>query len=468
MPQEVGSNSRTVPRSLAYVAAAVREAWCFWSRFCPRRLPTSGLRALLLSLALLPSTYATQSVSLGWKASADPRTTGYTLVYGPASGVYDQSANVGNVTEAEVAGLAAGQTYYFAVFAYGNGSLQSDLSNEVSYHVPLASTVVSRLIFYNNSAWDGYEPGPGIKDDAAIATDKTALRPGEIAAFSNYTSYSRGINGILIDILSLGGTPTVNDFIFKAGNDNSPSTWAAAPAPSSISVRAGAGAGGSDRVTLIWPDGAISKKWLQVTVLATVNTRLANPDVFYFGNAIGDYGNSTLNATVTSSDALQVLSNVNPLLGPITIPGDFNRDRKVTSADALIALNNVSVGPTALKLINLTGAGMQHLEPHASFDGTAYVPDVPGAGASSGSVTLLGRAQGLEEDFIRVWFVRHSAAPVQIWRSASMAPADWMEVSASSISDLGDGIIEVRVPTHEADSQAFFRFESDDTATAVR
>jgi len=40
-------------------------------------------------------------------------------------------------------------------------------------------------------------------------------------------------------------------------------------------------------VTLIWADNTIQKQWLEVTVLATVNTGLAAPDVFYFGNAMG-------------------------------------------------------------------------------------------------------------------------------------------------------------------------------------
>ena len=38
-------------------------------------------------------------------------------------------------------------------------------------------------------------------DDAAIATDKTALLPGETASLANYTSYSRGINGIMVDLI---------------------------------------------------------------------------------------------------------------------------------------------------------------------------------------------------------------------------------------------------------------------------
>ena len=61
---------------------------------------------------------------------------------------------------------------------------------------------------------------------------------------------------------------------------------------SSITVRAGAGLDGADRVTLIWADGVIRNCWLQVTVLATDATGLAENEVFYVGNAVGESGNS--------------------------------------------------------------------------------------------------------------------------------------------------------------------------------
>jgi hypothetical protein len=45
----------------------------------------------------------------------------------------------------------------------------------------------------------------------------------------------------------------------------------------SVSVFAGAGVHGSDRIELIWADGAIVNQWLRVTVLATANTRTPVP-----------------------------------------------------------------------------------------------------------------------------------------------------------------------------------------------
>jgi hypothetical protein len=77
---------------------------------------------------------------------------------------------------------------------------------------------VGRYIYYNNSAFDGNNPNANATDDGAIAPDKKALLPGETTTFANYTSYNRGINGIMIDIADLPGTPTVADFVFKVGN----------------------------------------------------------------------------------------------------------------------------------------------------------------------------------------------------------------------------------------------------------
>jgi hypothetical protein len=114
--------------------------------------------------------------------------------------------------------------------------------------------------------------------------------PGS-STFSNYTSYSRGINGVMIDVSGLLADLTAADFVLQVGNNDDPASWAAAPTPLSISRRVGAGTGSSDRVTLTFADGSVKNKWLRVTVLPTAHTGLASPDVFYFGNLCGEIGN---------------------------------------------------------------------------------------------------------------------------------------------------------------------------------
>ena len=64
-------------------------------------------------------------------------------------------------------------------------------------------TVAGRHIFYNQSMFDGYNAAANALDDYVIALDKEALLPGDTASFANYTSYFRGINGIMVDIAGL-------------------------------------------------------------------------------------------------------------------------------------------------------------------------------------------------------------------------------------------------------------------------
>lgn len=218
------------------------------------------------------------------------------------------------------------------------------------------ATVVGRSVFYNNSQFDGYTPAATAGDWAAIATDKVALRPGQTATFANYTSALAGINGVVIDIAGLTGTPTADDFLFHVGNNTALGSWAEAPRPSSFAVHAGAGVGGSTRVTIVWPDGLIRNQWLQVDVRVTGNTGLAQPDVFYFGNAVGDTGNSPLNTLVNMTDQLAVRANTLPAgqVAPIASRYDFNRDGLINTTDERIAASFSTNTVSALQLLKPT------------------------------------------------------------------------------------------------------------------
>ncbi len=210
-------------------------------------------------------------------------------------------------------------------------------------YVPqLTSTVAERHLFYNNSFFDGNTPGVSALDDGAIAIDKEAYLPGtpELATFTNVSSYSRGINGLMLDLAGTHGTITAEDFTFQVGTNNALASWTAAPAPTAVSVRPGAGQGGTDRVEIIWPDGAIRNTWLEVTVAANSRTGLVSPDVFYWGSKVGESGIGMGASTFTTTDASQVFAN----LGggkPITDLWDFNRDSRVTSTDSLIVFSNL-------------------------------------------------------------------------------------------------------------------------------
>jgi len=219
-------------------------------------------------------------------------------------------------------------------------------------------------IFYNNSAFDGNDPAADARDDAAIALDKRALLPGDTATFQNYTSYSRGINGIMVDFDDLPRTPTADDFQFKVGNTLAPDRWTAAPAPAELpGVREvdldGDGTPDVERVTIIWADGAISNQWLQVTVKATENTGLARNHAFYYGNAVGESLDSPTSAFVDATDFAGTRDNTHDLLNPAPIDDayDYNRDSLVDSTDLAIVRDNHTNFLTALKVITAPASG---------------------------------------------------------------------------------------------------------------
>ncbi len=221
--------------------------------------------------------------------------------------------------------------------------------------IPPQPQVVGRHIFYNASKFDGDNPAANRQDDAAIAPDKAALMPGQTATLANYTNYSCGINGIIIDVREMPQQVLLvaDDFRFRVGNDENPMNWAAAPPPSTIAVRPGEGADGSDRVTILWDDNVIQRQWLQVTVLPTARTGLAEADVFYFGNAIGESGNSAADARVDAKDMLAVREARQTVVGPAPIDSnfDFNRDGRVDDADLAIVRSHQTHFLNVLKLI---------------------------------------------------------------------------------------------------------------------
>jgi N-acetylneuraminic acid mutarotase len=194
--------------------------------------------------------------------------------------------------------------------------------------------VVGRHLFYNNSAYDGRTRGASAVDDRAVAPDKSALLPGNTGRFENVTSYARGINGVMVDIAGLPADAALDagDFIFRVGVNSSGLGFATAPPPSAVAVRRGAGVGGSDRVTLTWPDRAVRNSWLEVTVLANRDTGLESPDVFFFGNLVGETGNLPLDNAVAAPDYFSTRARLGTTS---TIVGryDFDRNGRVGASD---------------------------------------------------------------------------------------------------------------------------------------
>lgn len=304
----------------------------------------------------------------------------------------------------------------------------------------LPPAVVGRFVFYNQSIWDGNDAAANAADDGAIAVDKVALLPGSVATFANYTSFSRGLNGILVDIRNLPGDVTAADFGLKVGNDQNPAVWSDAPAPISVTIRRGAGLEGSDRVTLIWDARVIQKQWLQVTFLATANTGLAAPDVFYFGNAVAETGNRTDNAAVTSADALRVLNNISASAS-ILNPYDINRDGKVGSADRLLVLNNLSA---------LNSLVLLDLRLTTALSGGRAIPagrSVPTRITWEPGALCLG--------------VESAAASgsVELWAADTLEVANWKPLDLTPVHNSQTGHLEFHIPTGSTQPQRFYRVE---------
>jgi PhoPQ-activated pathogenicity-related protein len=210
----------------------------------------------------------------------------------------------------------------------------------------ITSAVVGRHIFYDNSFFDGNTPGVNAAgDDAAIATDKSALLgDATLASPANITSYSRGINGIMVDISGSHPDITQSDFVFKVGSNNMPGSWNLAPDPAAVVVRPGEGFGSSDRVEIVWPDFAIANTMLEVIVAANDNTGLAVSDVFFYGNRKSDSGESTP-ATffqTTASDSSTIFGH---LTGTADVENDYDYDRSgnVTASDASQVFGSLGV-----------------------------------------------------------------------------------------------------------------------------
>jgi hypothetical protein len=274
---------------------------------------------------------AASFVSANLNTNGTPRTATYSLT--PPGGSWDAGDN-GTYTIA----LQGSQVMDVA----GNAVNANASLGSFTVNVPgaAAATIAGRFVFYNTSVWDNNDPAANANDDNAIAqnsdgTPKAALLPNTFASGVNITNYTRGLNGVMVDISHLANAANLSatsDFVFKAGTTNTPSNWSAAPTPT-LTVRAGKGTGGSDRVELIWPDNAIQNEWLQVTVKAGANTGLSADDVFYFGNLMGDV---TYNGLVTGSDVsnVKLVVSTTPTLAS---PADLNRNGTLTGSDVSLA-----------------------------------------------------------------------------------------------------------------------------------
>ena len=171
--------------------------------------------------------------------------------------------------------------------------------------------VIDRRVFYNNAlgfGTSGDNDSPLVNPINAIDPTKQALLPGATTTTDHYTNYSRGLNGIVVDLSSPGNlgaiSPTSFQFATWSGFTIDTPNFVEFTPTVAVSTFAGGGVGGSDRVKLVFGDRVIENAWLRITVMANSNTGLSTNDVFYFGNARFDV------TPASSFPSLQVTINV--------------------------------------------------------------------------------------------------------------------------------------------------------------
>lgn len=89
---------------------------------------------VLLGQALFAQ--STTNIALAWDPSPDATVVGYRVYYGKASGSYDESITLGNVTTTTVPGLLKNVAYYFVATAFNGEMIESEFSNEAVYLPP--------------------------------------------------------------------------------------------------------------------------------------------------------------------------------------------------------------------------------------------------------------------------------------------------------------------------------------------
>jgi hypothetical protein len=231
----------------------------------------------------------------------------------------------------------------FEVFTQGAAILKIQLA-------VASSTIVGS--FVNHVGYTG--------SGSSIDTGKVLAKEGAVPTlltYDNLINTSRGINGLAFDIDSLPGTPTAADFVFQMSPTgafdlvaNPVGSWTGAPAPSSVSVTPGS----PDRVSLDWPDNVIANRWLRITVLASANTGLSEPEVYYIGHLLGETtGASGAVFTVSFADISPIRVAVGSTVGASSTV-DIDKNGTVAFADISAMRPNVGA---QLTIITIPGAG---------------------------------------------------------------------------------------------------------------
>jgi len=295
---------------------------------------------------------ATVGTTVGTLTSVDPdadNTFTYSLVSGVGSQNNASFTIVGNTLRVNgPINFETTPTMSVRVRTTDQGGLFFEESLVISVLNVREAAVTRQRLFYNRATGSLFGNGAG-NPVGAIDDSKRPLLPGQASSFLNYTNYIRGLNGLVVDIESLGSA-TASDFQFSTWNGIDAAGFVTTTATPTVSVIPGGGSGGESRVKIEFADGAIKNTWLRVTVMASDTTDLAANNVFYFGNAIGDMnaGNSSDTPQTVRVNAIDsALVRLNQATGAneadITNIYDIDKSGRVNAIDsALVRLNQAN------------------------------------------------------------------------------------------------------------------------------
>lgn len=105
-----------------------------------RPFPVSLLLLLTILLLLVPAISPATQVRLSWAPNTEPDLAGYKVYYGPASGYYPYSIDVGNKTSTQISSLDEGSNYFFSLKAYDQVGNYSSFSQEITITIPIPDT----------------------------------------------------------------------------------------------------------------------------------------------------------------------------------------------------------------------------------------------------------------------------------------------------------------------------------------
>ncbi len=159
------------------------------------------------------------NVTLGWDANMNPVVAGYDIYFWIKGGVSTNKVLAGNTTSVTISNLVAGATYCFAAATLDVFGLESPLSHEISFTMPLPPTVSIVTPTWNQQWTNGTFTVTGkAGDNVAVGTVYYLLNGG---LWTNANTINNWTNWIASVTLT-PGTNTVQAYAVDTSGNISP------------------------------------------------------------------------------------------------------------------------------------------------------------------------------------------------------------------------------------------------------